>query len=67
MDSINVLPEELDAILVTHEHIDHIKSVGTLSKKYNIPVFANDGTWNAIPSEAVKIATNNQYKFKMSL
>ena len=42
LDSINVLPEELDAILITHEHIDHIKSVGTLSKKFDIPVFAND-------------------------
>ena len=66
LDSINVLPEELDAILITHEHIDHIKSVGTLSKKFDIPVFANDGTWNAMPSEAVKIESNNKYKFKTS-
>ena len=29
---------DIDAILVTHEHSDHVKSLGTLSKKYNIPV-----------------------------
>ena len=66
LESINVFPEEIDAILVTHEHIDHIKSVGTLSKKFNIPVFANTGTWDAMPAEQAKISSNNQYKFKTS-
>lgn len=66
LESINVLPEELDAILVSHEHTDHIKSVGTLSKKFNIPVYANNGTWNSMPSEQAKITSNNQYKFKTS-
>jgi len=35
-------------ILITHEHIDHIKGVGILSRKYNIPVFANQATWDAM-------------------
>lgn len=41
LKSINVNIEDINAILVTHEHTDHIKSIGTLSKKYHIPVFAN--------------------------
>lgn len=46
LNSIGVLPESLSAILVTHEHIDHVKGVGILSRKYHIPVYANDNTWN---------------------
>ena len=49
---IGIEVTDIDAILVTHEHIDHVKSLGTLSKKYNIPVYANENTWNAIPIHA---------------
>lgn len=45
LSSINVNPSEIDYILVTHEHIDHIKGVGVLSRKYDIPIFANEKTW----------------------
>ena len=41
LSSLNVLPENINGILLTHEHIDHTKSVGLLSKKYGIPIFAN--------------------------
>lgn len=37
--------KEISHILVTHEHIDHIKGVGVLARKYQIPVFANADTW----------------------
>lgn len=56
LNAINININEISAILVTHEHTDHIKSIGTLSKKYNIPVFANKETWEAMPNEAKKIA-----------
>ena len=55
LSSINVSPESLDAIIVTHEHIDHVKSIGTLSKKYNIPVYATEKTWSAMPTQSEKI------------
>lgn len=38
--------KDITAILVTHEHIDHIKGVGVLARKYNIPVYANKLTWD---------------------
>ena len=40
--------QEIDAILLTHEHIDHIKSIGMLSRKYGIPVYGTRGTLNAL-------------------
>lgn len=34
----------VQAILVTHEHRDHVSGVGVLSRKYGLPVHANQGT-----------------------
>lgn len=45
LNALGVLPETLSAILVTHEHIDHIRGIGVLSRKYRIPVYANADTW----------------------
>jgi phosphoribosyl 1,2-cyclic phosphodiesterase len=36
---------DLSAILVTHEHSDHISGVGALARKYRIPVWMTPGTW----------------------
>ena len=41
-------PNSIDAIIVTHEHIDHISGVGILSRRFNIPVYATLGTWKAM-------------------
>ena len=46
--SIRVLPESLNGILITHEHSDHVKAAGILSRKYRIPIYANEPTWNAM-------------------
>lgn len=61
---INISPENISGILVTHEHSDHIQSLGTISKKYNIPVFADKETWDAISVEQKnKISIENQKTF----
>ncbi|HHV38426.1 MAG TPA: MBL fold metallo-hydrolase [Tepidimicrobium sp.] len=48
LSSIGVCPTTIDYILVTHEHIDHIRGVGVLSRRYNIPILANEKTWEAM-------------------
>lgn len=37
-------PDQLTAILVTHEHGDHIGGVGPLARRYNLPVYLTHGT-----------------------
>ncbi len=39
---------DLSAILLTHEHTDHIKGLATFTKKYDVPVYATFGTAAAI-------------------
>lgn len=51
--------EELDGIVVTHEHGDHISGVGVLARKFNIPVWATAGTWRAIKHRVGDIPTRN--------
>ena len=47
--SRDLSPEDMDAIIVTHEHSDHIRGVGILSRRYNLPVFINPKTHKACP------------------
>ncbi|HHX37099.1 MAG TPA: MBL fold metallo-hydrolase [Clostridiaceae bacterium] len=46
--NINVEPTDIDAILVTHEHTDHMQGVGPMARRYRIPVYTNEPTWNAM-------------------
>jgi len=45
--SIGVALSAIDAVLVTHEHNDHVQSVGVLSRRARIPVYANPATFSA--------------------
>ena len=45
---LEVKPEELSGILVTHEHSDHIQGLGVFSRKYEIPIYATKGTIKGI-------------------
>lgn len=47
---LNLAPEDLSGILLTHEHSDHIKGIDVLCKKYDIPVYANEKTLKEVKS-----------------
>lgn len=40
--------EDIDALVITHEHSDHIQGLATLLKKQNIPIYTSKGTSSAI-------------------
>lgn len=48
-------PSDIDAILITHEHIDHTKGAGILSRRYGIKIVANSRTWRAMERDIGKI------------
>ncbi|OON93112.1 MAG: MBL fold metallo-hydrolase [Candidatus Epulonipiscioides saccharophilum] len=41
---INVDPQTIDAIFITHEHMDHIKGVGIFSRKFGTPIYVTEKT-----------------------
>ncbi len=59
LSSIGEEVARLSAILVTHEHNDHIKGVGVLSRKYDIPVYANEKTWCCMEKKIGDVSSHN--------
>jgi phosphoribosyl 1,2-cyclic phosphodiesterase len=51
---------ELQAILVTHEHADHIKGLGAISRKHNLPIYANAKTWEQLDKQVGNIPDKNK-------
>ncbi|GIO70142.1 MBL fold metallo-hydrolase [Paenibacillus sp. JTLBN-2024] len=60
MKERDVTGEEIDGILVTHEHSDHIKGLGAVARKYDLPIYANEKTWEAMEKSIGKIAEENR-------
>ena len=65
LNDINIDPSSIDAILITHEHSDHVQGLGTFSKKFDLPVFVNQETLDAMPKQRDKIADKNINKFNL--
>lgn len=48
LNSLDLTSKELDGILVTHEHSDHIRGLGVLARKCHVPIYATPGTIHAM-------------------
>lgn len=55
LGSINRSAAQLRAILITHEHNDHIAGAGVLSRRYGLPVYLNELTYQASAKKLGKI------------
>jgi phosphoribosyl 1,2-cyclic phosphodiesterase len=44
LESLGVNPRDLDALVITHEHADHIQGAGPLARRFDLPVFINNST-----------------------
>lgn len=61
--SIEVDPSTINGILVTHEHKDHIHGIGILSRRFNIPIYANENTWLSMKSQIGEVKEENTIIF----
>ncbi len=45
---LGVEGERLTALVVTHEHADHIDGIGAVARKFKLPVWMTPGTWQTV-------------------
>ena len=62
LDRLGVSGKQLSAILVTHEHADHVHGVGLLARRYDVPVYLSDGTFRGLrkPVEVAGVLAGGQ-------
>lgn len=57
--------KSLNGLLVTHEHSDHIKGIGIVARKYNLPIYANEKTWKAMDGLIGEVPVEQKFTFDM--
>ncbi|QAS52912.1 MBL fold metallo-hydrolase [Halobacillus litoralis] len=65
LEQVNVDPHSLSRILVTHEHSDHIKGLGIMARRYHLPIYANEKTWDAMEGQLGKLSLDQKFHFSM--
>ncbi|CDQ18442.1 MBL fold metallo-hydrolase [Halobacillus karajensis] len=65
LEQVDVDPYSLSRILVTHEHSDHIKGLGIMARRYNLPIYANEKTWNAMENQLGKLSIDQKFHFSV--
>ena len=48
LEKLQLKGEDINGILVTHEHVDHIQGLGVFSRKYCVPIYGTKGTIEGI-------------------
>lgn len=54
-ENVGINGNQLDGIFVTHEHNDHIQSLGVLARRFKTPLYASQGTWDGIAEKIGKV------------
>ena len=68
LNSIDVDLSDINGILISHEHSDHIQALGTICKTHNIPIYATPATFTNIKKnipDNLKINFKNDEKFEI--
>lgn len=51
LEEIGAVSESIDAICITHDHVDHVSALPVIEKKRPVPIYAADGTIEAIAED----------------
>ncbi len=62
MGSRKLSPGDLSAVVVTHEHTDHIQAAGVLSRRYNLPIYINAKTYAAASDKLGRVDRVNLFE-----
>ncbi len=55
LSGFSVALSQINGVLITHEHTDHVKGIATMARRYGVPVYANEKTWLAMKSIAAQV------------
>lgn len=66
LNELSVNPTDINGILVTHEHSDHVQGLGTFAKKFHLPVFVNQKTLDAMPKQKEKLEEKYIHFFNLN-
>ncbi len=66
LSQLNIFDSEIEGIVVTHEHVDHIRGVGILARKLKIPIYATIGLWEVMNPLLGKLAENQRIEVQES-
>ena len=64
LEEIGVSPAQLDAVLITHEHTDHVSGVDVLCRRHDLPVYANAACFMALRERLAKIPAGRRFVFE---
>jgi phosphoribosyl 1,2-cyclic phosphodiesterase len=62
MEGSPIEPGRLDALVISHEHQDHVRGAGVLSRRFNLPVFLSRGTLQNLPVSVGRIARSQVFQ-----
>ncbi len=65
LNSMSINASSIDAVLVTHEHVDHVKGLATFISKFDVPVFSTIETFDNMEKITSKIPESNLNYFKI--
>ena len=63
----SLTPVDINALLITHDHTDHICGLGTYARKFSTPVYASKEVWETLPKEIISVNQKNIFAGSLTI
>lgn len=60
---LGITGDQIDAIMITHEHCDHIRGLDVFATKFKTKIYAHSDGWNALESKLKRIKDEQKFNF----